>query len=163
MRSGEALAGFRLLIDAPSAVLKSEHARQIEPAFRRYFGYRAEAVARDLNELFRAGRMSASPQTMKQVAQPIGLQLALPEAHALVSEFEKHIDHRQHALNQRENSADFFGTAYGQSFALPLRRGRWGLQSQSASHFALYPLADVGRRRANLVGTDGYADDLCTS
>jgi hypothetical protein len=49
---------FRLVIHAPSAELKSEHARQIEPAFRRYFGYRAEAVARDLNELFRVGRMS---------------------------------------------------------------------------------------------------------
>lgn len=50
--------GFRLVIHAPAAELHSVHARQVEPAFRRYFSYRAEAVGRDLNELFRVGRMS---------------------------------------------------------------------------------------------------------
>lgn len=49
---------FRLIIHAPSATLSSAHAPQVEPAFQRYFGYRADAMARDLNELFRLGRTS---------------------------------------------------------------------------------------------------------
>ena len=50
--------GFKLVIHAPPAELRSERAKQLEPAFHRYFRYRAEAIGRDLNELFRVGRMS---------------------------------------------------------------------------------------------------------
>jgi hypothetical protein len=49
---------FRLVIHAPAAALHSTHAHQVEPAFHRYFSYRAEAVGRDLNELLRVGRTS---------------------------------------------------------------------------------------------------------
>jgi hypothetical protein len=49
---------FRLVIHVPAAELRSSHTREVEPAVRRYFSYRAEAVGRDLNELLRIGRMS---------------------------------------------------------------------------------------------------------
>jgi hypothetical protein len=49
---------FRLIIHAPAGELGSTHAQHLEPALQRYFAYRAEAIGRDLNELFRIGRMS---------------------------------------------------------------------------------------------------------
>ena len=51
-------APLRIVVHAPAAELQSEHARQLQPALSRYFTYRAEGVARELNELFRIGRKS---------------------------------------------------------------------------------------------------------
>ena len=50
--------GFRMVIHAPAAETRSSHAGQLESALHQYFGHRADAVARDPNELFRVGRMS---------------------------------------------------------------------------------------------------------
>jgi hypothetical protein len=47
-----------IVIHAPEDALKSEYADQMGPALNRYFAYRAEIIARDLNELFRIGRQS---------------------------------------------------------------------------------------------------------
>jgi hypothetical protein len=49
---------LRLVIHAPEKELQSEQASQLEPALRHYFSYRAEVLGRDLNELFRVGRLS---------------------------------------------------------------------------------------------------------
>jgi hypothetical protein len=47
-----------IVIHAPADELKGEYADQMGPALNRYFAYRAEIIARDLNELFRIGRQS---------------------------------------------------------------------------------------------------------
>ena len=47
-----------IIIHAPANELQSEHAKELGPALGRYFSYRAEVIARDLNELFRIGRKS---------------------------------------------------------------------------------------------------------
>jgi hypothetical protein len=51
-------APIRIVIHAPERELATEIAGQLRPALNHYFGYRAEALARDLNELFRIGRVS---------------------------------------------------------------------------------------------------------
>ena len=49
---------IKIIIHAPASELEGNVARQLEPALNRYFGYRAEAVDRDLKDLFRVGRRS---------------------------------------------------------------------------------------------------------
>ena len=49
---------FKIIIHAPEAELRGEHANQLSEALSRYFSYRSEIVGRDLNELFRVGRQS---------------------------------------------------------------------------------------------------------
>jgi len=56
-------APIRILIHLPTAEMSGEHAQELPQALRRYFSYRAEAVGRELSELFRMGRY----------ALPIGL------------------------------------------------------------------------------------------
>jgi hypothetical protein len=51
-------APLKIVIHAPAKELASDHARQLQPALSRYFSYRAEIVAHELNELFRIGRQS---------------------------------------------------------------------------------------------------------
>jgi hypothetical protein len=51
-------APLKIVIHAPPAELESDHAGQLQPALSRYFSYRADGVARELNELFRIGRKS---------------------------------------------------------------------------------------------------------
>jgi hypothetical protein len=49
---------LRLVIHAPESELRSEHANQLGPALHNYFTHRADALERDLHELFRIGRLS---------------------------------------------------------------------------------------------------------
>jgi hypothetical protein len=49
---------IRIIVHAPASEVGGEVARQLEPALSRYFSYRAEAVDRDLKDLFRVGRRS---------------------------------------------------------------------------------------------------------
>jgi len=49
---------IRIVVHAPRSELQSEHARDLGAALNRYFGYRAEVTALELNELFRIGRQS---------------------------------------------------------------------------------------------------------
>jgi hypothetical protein len=49
---------IRILIHMPQSEAASEHARELDHAFSRYFRYRADVAARDLKELFRVGRSS---------------------------------------------------------------------------------------------------------
>jgi hypothetical protein len=49
---------IKIIIHAPENELRSQHANQLSEALGRYFNYRAEAIGRDLNELFRVGRQS---------------------------------------------------------------------------------------------------------
>ena len=49
---------IRILVHLPAAEAASERAAELEGAITRYFAYRAEVVALDLNELFRVGRRS---------------------------------------------------------------------------------------------------------
>lgn len=49
---------IKIIVHAPANELRGEHARQLPAALGRYFGYRAEMVGHDLNELFRIGRQS---------------------------------------------------------------------------------------------------------
>jgi hypothetical protein len=49
---------FRIIVHAPERELRTEAASQLGPALSRYFGYRADIVGRDLNELLRVGRTS---------------------------------------------------------------------------------------------------------
>ena len=49
---------IKIVVHAPENELRSQHANQLGEALGRYFNYRAEAVGRDLNELFRVGRQS---------------------------------------------------------------------------------------------------------
>jgi hypothetical protein len=46
------------IIHAPESELRSQHANQVSEALGRYFNYRVEGVAQDLNELFHVGRQS---------------------------------------------------------------------------------------------------------
>jgi hypothetical protein len=49
---------IRIIVHMPAAQAATPDARGIGDAFAHFFGYRAEIVARDLNELFRVGRRS---------------------------------------------------------------------------------------------------------
>lgn len=49
---------IRILVHMPAAEASGEHARMVGPAVKRYFDYRAEALTKDLKELFRVGRYS---------------------------------------------------------------------------------------------------------
>jgi hypothetical protein len=49
---------IKIIVHAPDSELRKEHANQLGAALRRYFNYRAEVTGRDLNELFRVGRLS---------------------------------------------------------------------------------------------------------
>jgi len=49
---------LKIVIHAPADELRSERAIQLETALQHYFSYRAEVLDRDLNELFRVGRLS---------------------------------------------------------------------------------------------------------
>jgi hypothetical protein len=49
---------MKIIIHAPQDQIGSDHAKQAGPALSRYFNYRAEVTGRDLNELFRVGRIS---------------------------------------------------------------------------------------------------------
>jgi hypothetical protein len=49
---------IKIIIHAPEDELRKEHANQLGAALSRYFNYRAEVTGRDLNELFRVGRLS---------------------------------------------------------------------------------------------------------
>jgi hypothetical protein len=49
---------IRIVIHAPAGELATERAAQLREALGNYFAYRADALGRDLNELFRIGRRS---------------------------------------------------------------------------------------------------------
>jgi hypothetical protein len=49
---------LKIIVHAPKDELRGEQAHQLGEALARYFNYRAEVMARDLNELFRVGRRS---------------------------------------------------------------------------------------------------------
>ena len=49
---------LKIIIHAPKDELEKGHANQLGAALSRYFNYRAEVTGRDLNELFRVGRLS---------------------------------------------------------------------------------------------------------
>ena len=49
---------IKIIIHAPASEVQGDVARQLEPALSRYFNYRAEAIDRDLTDLFRVGRRS---------------------------------------------------------------------------------------------------------
>ena len=49
---------IRIVVHVPQSELQREHAQELGSALNRYFDYRAEVIARDLNELFRVGRKS---------------------------------------------------------------------------------------------------------
>jgi hypothetical protein len=46
---------IRILIHLPKAEAETAHARDLDKAINRYFGYRADMVGRDIRELFRVG------------------------------------------------------------------------------------------------------------
>ena len=46
---------IKIIIHAPASEVYGDVAPQLEPALNRYFSYRAEAVDRDLRDLFRVG------------------------------------------------------------------------------------------------------------
>ena len=54
---------LRIIVHAPASEVHGDTARQLAPALSRYFGYRAEAVNRDLSDLLRIGRRSSRTQT----------------------------------------------------------------------------------------------------
>ncbi len=49
---------MKIIVHAPESELRKEHANQLGAALSRYFTYRADITGRDLNELFRIGRLS---------------------------------------------------------------------------------------------------------
>ena len=49
---------IRILIHMPASEASGEHARMLSQAVGRYFSYRADALSKDLKELFRVGRYS---------------------------------------------------------------------------------------------------------
>ena len=51
-------SALKIVVHVPESELASERARQVEPALQHYFGYRADVLGRELNELFRVGRLS---------------------------------------------------------------------------------------------------------
>jgi hypothetical protein len=69
-------SAIRILIHAPASELQREHAQELGSAFNRYFTYRAEVVERDLNELFRVGRMSSLIGVTVLAACVLGAQAA---------------------------------------------------------------------------------------
>jgi hypothetical protein len=50
--------GLKIVVHFPASEARSRAAGDLEAAIKRHFGRRAEAVRRDLRELFRIGRMS---------------------------------------------------------------------------------------------------------
>lgn len=51
-------AALTIVVHLPRQDAESERANQLGDALSRYFSYRADMVGRDLNELFRVGRLS---------------------------------------------------------------------------------------------------------
>jgi ABC-type dipeptide/oligopeptide/nickel transport system permease subunit len=51
-------AAFVIVVHLPAKALHAEEERDLSPAFSRFFAYRADALGRDLNDLFRVGRIS---------------------------------------------------------------------------------------------------------
>lgn len=49
---------IEIVVHLPRAESAGDKARQLSDALSRYFAYRADMVGRDLNELFRVGRLS---------------------------------------------------------------------------------------------------------
>jgi hypothetical protein len=49
-------SAVRILVHMPAAEVSGEHGQVLRQAVARYFNYRAEAVSRELSELFRLGR-----------------------------------------------------------------------------------------------------------
>ena len=49
---------LRIVVHLPGHQAESEAARGLEQSLQRFFAYRAEMIGRDLNELFRVGRLS---------------------------------------------------------------------------------------------------------
>lgn len=49
---------IKVIVHFPETEAQTKAARELSEAFSRYFAYRADAVQRDLNELFRVGRRS---------------------------------------------------------------------------------------------------------
>jgi hypothetical protein len=49
---------FKIVVHLPAAEAQSRAAGGIEDGMKRFFAYRADAVGRDLRELFRVGRLS---------------------------------------------------------------------------------------------------------
>jgi hypothetical protein len=47
---------LKILVHIPEAQAATPEARELGEALARYFSYRAQAIARDINELFRVGR-----------------------------------------------------------------------------------------------------------
>jgi hypothetical protein len=47
---------LQIVVHLPEAEASRPEAREVDAAFRRYFDYRAQAISRDLGELFRIGR-----------------------------------------------------------------------------------------------------------
>ena len=50
---------IRIVIHVPASEFKSEHAKELNESFHRYFEYRAGVTARELKQLFSIGRNSA--------------------------------------------------------------------------------------------------------
>ena len=51
-------SALKVIIHVPQSELASEPAKHAELALQHYFGYRADVLGRELNELFRIGRLS---------------------------------------------------------------------------------------------------------
>jgi hypothetical protein len=51
-------SAFKIVVHLPAAEVQSRAAGGIEDGMKRFFAYRADAVGRDLRELFRVGRLS---------------------------------------------------------------------------------------------------------
>ena len=51
-------SALKVIIHVPQSELASEPAKHAESALQHYFGYRADVLGRELNELFRIGRLS---------------------------------------------------------------------------------------------------------
>lgn len=49
---------IRIVVHFPDSDLQTKAAKELSEAFARYFSYKADALQRDLNELFRVGRRS---------------------------------------------------------------------------------------------------------
>ncbi len=49
---------LRIVVHLPGRQAESEAARGLEQSLQRFFAYRADMIGRDLNELFRVGRLS---------------------------------------------------------------------------------------------------------
>src|SRR6185312_6518701 len=51
-------APIRILVHMPAAEASGDHAQMLQQAMGRYFRYRADALTKELKELFRVGRYS---------------------------------------------------------------------------------------------------------